>query len=282
MKKLLSIALAALCAVSILSMSSCSSAANSSSTSKASTASATATSGTLTIGVDDTYPPMEYQDNKTGKDVGFDVDMGTEIAKRLGKNVKFTSITWEGIFSGLKAKKFDCIISSVSLTEAREKEYAMTKAYCANAQMIVVKKDDASVKSQNDLSGKNVGCQINTTANDSATTLMKRGLKFNLTTYDKITDCFTALKTNKISSIIVDEVVGEYYIAKDPADYQAASVKLTNEPVAVCCRKEDTALRDSIQGAIDKMVKDGTMAKFSVKWFGKDLTSNIDEKLKSL
>jgi polar amino acid transport system substrate-binding protein len=267
MKRLLAVALATVCALSVLSMTSC---GNSS------------TSGVLTVGVDDTYPPMEFKDAKTGNDVGFDVEMATEIAKRLNKKVKFTSITWTGIFSGLDVKKYDCVISSVSLRTDRVKKYAMTKPYCANAQMIVVRKGDTSITSQKDLSGKTVGCQTQTTANDSADALKKNGLKFKLNTYDQVIECFTSLKVNKISAIIVDEVVGEYYISKNPNDYQSASVNLTNEPIAVCCRKSDTALRDSVQGAIDAMVKDGTMKKISIKWFGKDLISNIDKKVKLL
>lgn len=267
MKKLLAIALAGLCAASILSMSSCGSTAN---------------SADLTIGVDDTYPPMEYKDTKTGNDVGFDIELGNEIGKRINKKVKFQSTTWDGIFAALNSKKFDCIISSVSMTDDRTPKYTFTKPYIANAQMIVVKKGDSTITSQKDLSDKNVGCQVSTTASDSAAKLKSQGMKFNLSTYDQIIQCFQALKSNKISAIIVDEVVGEYYIAQNPNDYQAASVKLTNEPIGVCFRKSDTALRDTVQKALDSMTADGTMKKISIKWFGKDLTSDIDTKLKTM
>lgn len=267
MKKFLAIALAAISAVSVVSLSSCSSAGS---------------SNTLKIGVDDTYPPMEFKETSSTKDVGFDIDMATEIGKRLNKKVEFESTAWDGIFSALDSRKYDCIVSAVSLTPERQKKYAFTKPYIANAQMIVVKKGDESIKTQDDLKGRNVGCQVSTTANDSANTLLKKGMKFNLSTYDQIIQTFMALKSDKISAIVVDEVVGEYYINKSPNDYQAASVKLTNEPIGICFRKEDTALRDKVQKAIDGMNSDGTMKKISEKWFGKDLTSNIDTKLKEL
>lgn len=263
MKKLLAVALAAICVVGVLSLSSCSNTA--------------ASKDTLTVGVDDTYPPMEYKDTSSGKDVGFDIDMANEIGKRLGKKVVFQSTAWDGIFAGLQSNKYDCIISSVSITKSRLSTYAMTQPYCANAQMIVVKKGDNSITKKEDLAGRNVGCQVSTTANDSADKLIASGVKFNLTTYDQIIQTFEALKSNKISAVIVDEVVGEYYIKQDPADYQAASTKLTNEPVGIAFRKNDTALRDSVQKAMDSMVKDGTMKKISIKWFGEDLTSNIDK-----
>lgn len=248
----------------------------------ASASGADTSNGTLTIGVDDTYPPMEFQDPNSDKDVGFDIDMANAIGKSLKKKVVIQSISWDGIFNALNAKKFDCIISSVSMTEEREQNYLFTKPYIANAQMIVVKKGDKSITKKEDLKGTEVAAQVNTTANDSANTLVKNGIALKLTTYDQIIQCFQALKAGKAKAVIVDEVVGEYYIKQSPKDYQSAAVNLTNEPIGVCFRKDDSALRDSVQTAIDGMVKDGSMKKISVKWFGKDLTSNIDETLRTL
>jgi polar amino acid transport system substrate-binding protein len=273
MKKFLAIFLAVLSVLSVMSLTSCNS--------KTANTNSAATK-TLTIGVDDTYPPMEFKDSTGSKDIGFDIDLATEAAKRMGMKVKIEPIAWDGIFAALKAKKFDCIISSVSMTADRVQTYDFTKPYIANAQMIVVKKGDSSITSADSLAGKNVGCQIQTTANDSANTLLKDGVKFNLTTYDQIIECFEALSSNKIQAVIVDEVVGEYYIKQSPDTYEAAAVKLTNEPIGACFRKDESSLRDSMQKAFDSMSADGTMKKISVKWFGKDLTSNIDATLKTL
>lgn len=267
MKRFLAVLLAAISVASVLSLSSCKSASS---------------GDVLKVGMDDTYPPMEFKDTSTSKDVGFDVDLATEIAKRLNKKVQFETTAWDGIFSALDSKKFDCMISGVSMTPEREEKYAFTKPYIANAQMIVVKKGDSSIKSQKDLVGKKVGCQVSTTANISADKLLKKGLKFDLLTYDQIIQTFMALKSGKIQAVVVDEVVGDYYISKSPNEYQEASVKLTNEPIGIAFRKSDTALRDKVQKAIDEMVKDGTMKKISEKWFGKDLTSDINTKLKEI
>jgi polar amino acid transport system substrate-binding protein len=92
----------------------------------------------LVIGVDNTYPPMEYTDDKN-QIVGFDVDMANEIGKKLNLQVEFQSTSWDGIFIALKAKKFDCIISSCSINADRLKGYSMSKPYIANAQVIVTR-----------------------------------------------------------------------------------------------------------------------------------------------
>lgn len=270
MKKYLALVLAAVCLFSVMSLTSCKSSSSSTN------------AKVLTVGVDDTYPPMEYTDSTGTKIVGFDMELAQEVGKRMGMTVKIIPITWSGIFAGLKSKKFDCIISSVSMTSDRVAAYDFTKPYIANAQMIVVKKGDTSITTQSDLSGKNVGCQIQTTANDSASTLIKNGIKLNLTTYDQIIECFQSLSANRIQAVIVDEVVGEYYIKQSPDKYEAAALKLTNEPIGVCFRKDESTLRDSMQTQLDAMVTDGTMKSFSMKWFGQDLTSNIDTKLKML
>lgn len=238
--------------------------------------------GVLRVGVDDSYPPMEYKDD-SGNLVGFDVDMTKEIAKRLGKKAEFVSTQFDGLFQALNTGKYDTIISAMSMTDEREQAFEFTKPYIANAQMIVVKPKDTSIKKAEDLSGKKVGCQISSTANDSADYLQqKEGIKFPLSTYDQIIQPFQDMKAGRLDAIIVDEVVGQYYIAQSPKEYKAAAVKLTNEPIGACFKKGNTVLRDEVQQAIDSMTADGTMKKLSEKWFKADLTSNIDAKLKTL
>ena len=285
MKRITSIILAALTLFSVLALASCSK-GSSSNTAKATvstTSGDTLKSGVLTIGIDNTYPPMEYVDPDSGDNVGFDIDMSKEIGKRLGKTVNFVPTQWDGIFQALNTDKFDAIISSVSMSEDRMQNFAFTKPYIANAQMIIVKKGDKSIKTPSDLKGKTVGCQLGTTANDSATYLQDtEGVKFTLKTYDSEMDTFSDMKAGRLQAIIVDEVVGQYYIKTDSKNFQSASVNLTNEPMGACFKKSNTVLRDEVQKAIDDMVSDGTMKKISVKWFGKDMTSNIDDKLKSI
>lgn len=184
MKRLLALLTVAVLLVSFLS--SCSSTSSSSSTGTTTAGSTTVAMGTLKIGVDDTYPPMEYTDDAGGT-IGFDVDMAKEIAKRMKMKSEFVSTAWDGIFNALNTEKFDCIISSVSMTTERLKNFTFTKPYIANSQMIVVAPGDNSITKPEDLKGKIVGCQISTTANESADKLQKSGVKFKeLKTYDQI------------------------------------------------------------------------------------------------
>lgn len=276
MKKLLALSLSIM--LLVLALSSCTSTKDTTS-STANTSSQTM--ATLKVGVDNTYPPMEYTDDKSNT-IGFDIDLAKEIAKKLNMNIEFVPTGWDGIFAALNADKFDCIISSVSMTTKRLEEFSFTKAYIANSQMIVVKPDNNSINKAEDLAGKKVGCQVSTTANESATKLKDKGIKFDLNTYDQIIQPFADMKAGRIEAIIVDEVVGQYYIGQDKANFKAAAAKLTNEPIGVCVKKTNTALRDKIQTVIDGLIADGTMKTISIKWFNSDLTSNIDTVLKEL
>lgn len=229
--------------------------------------------GVLRIGVDDVYPPMEFKDDK-GATIGFDVEMANEIGKKLGKKVEFVSTAWDGIFTALKADKFDAIISSVSINEERQKEYEFTKPYISNSQVIIVGQKDTSIKSEKDLKGKNVGVQVGTTADESAEKFIK-DTPFTLKKYDQIIQPFSDLKVGRLDAIIVDEVVAKYYVTTDKQSYKLTGGRLTNEPIGVCIKKGNTDLRDKIQKAIDDLKADGTLKKISEKWFGDDLVSNV-------
>lgn len=249
--------------------------------SKPAATSASSAQAVLEVGMDASYPPMEYTDNK-GNMVGFDVDLTNAITKRLGMKAEMQNTAWDGIFQGLKAYKYDCIISSVSIKPDREKSFLFTKPYINNAQMIVVKPGDDSIKTANNLSNKKIGVQVDTTANDSANALTAKGMKFTLHTYPQVIQPFLDLKAGNVQAVIVDEVVGNYYIKQDPSSYKAAAVKLTNEPIGICMRQGDTALQGKLQTALNALYKDGTMKALSVKWFGSDLTSNIDTAYKGI
>jgi len=284
MKKILAIILAAVCLFSLVSMTACTTkgAPSNNSTANKSKASSSITinSNILTIGMDNTYPPMEYTDDANNT-IGFDVDVANEIAKRLNLEVKIVPTAWDGIFQSLKTNKFDCIISSVSISPDRLKNFTFTKPYVNNSQMIVVKPGDNSITKKEDLKDKRVGCQINTTANDSANAILKT-IKFPLTTYDQIIQPFADMKAGRLDAIIVDEVVGKYYIAQDSKNFKAATAKLTNEPIGVCFKQGNTVLRDKVQTALNSIFADGTMKTLSMKWFKQDITVNIDPNYKQL
>ncbi|MPW25994.1 transporter substrate-binding domain-containing protein [Alkalibaculum sp. M08DMB] len=231
----------------------------------------------LTIGVDDTYPPMEYRD-ENNELVGFDVALAKAIGEKLDMEVKFISTGWDGIFSGLKTENYDAIISSVSITPLRLKEFDFSDAYLSNGQVIVVKPGDTSVTKPEDLAGKNVGVQIETTA-DVAAQKYKEENDFEIIRYDEIIQTFNAMKAGHVDYIVVDYPVAIEYVKNDVSSFEISTAQLTNEPIGVCLRKGDKELQEKINGALEELRADGTLKAISEEWLGSDYTTDIDLEL---
>lgn len=96
--------------------------------------------GTLTVGFEAGYPPMEYADESGLEYIGFDVDLAKELADLLGLEVEYVNTAWDGIFAGLDKDQYDVVISAVSITPDRQTNYCMTDPYVANALVIVTMK----------------------------------------------------------------------------------------------------------------------------------------------
>jgi ABC-type amino acid transport substrate-binding protein len=98
----------------------------------------TGTSGKLMVGMEMTYPPMEYMMDDGVTPIGFDIDVAARIAELLGLEVEYVSTAFDSIFPALDKGEFDCAISAVSITPDRQENYIMTEAYVSNALCIVV------------------------------------------------------------------------------------------------------------------------------------------------
>ncbi|MFZ7134672.1 MAG: basic amino acid ABC transporter substrate-binding protein [Eubacteriales bacterium] len=234
----------------------------------------------LKVGVDDTYPPMEYRDEDNNL-VGFDVELAKAIGEKLDMEVEFISSAWTGIFMALDTSNFDVIISSVSITPKRMESYDFSDPYLANGQVIVVRPDDNSVTKPEDLAGKKVGVQITTTA-DTAVEKFKETTDITVEKYDEIIQTFNGMKSGYVDYIVVDYPVAIEYVANDPESFKISSVQLTNEPIGICYRKGDTETQDKINGALEELRNDGTLKTLSEEWLGDDYTSNIDEELNAI
>ena len=245
--------------------------------------------GVLNVGVEATFVPMEYKNDKnklTGFDIEFGEALATQLSKDTGKNVKveWTETAWDGIFNGLNAGQYDAVISCVSLTKERKDGYYMSTPYISNGIVIVSRTNGTQAKTAKDLDGKKVGVQIENTADYAAKAFKKTDApKLELKQFDSMIECFTALEGGQIDYILCDEPVAEYYAGQKPDVYQVSSDILSNEPISVCIKKENTDFGKQVDTAIKAMQEDGTLSKLSEKWFKKDITKDIDaDNLKSI
>ena len=223
--------------------------------------------GKLTIGLDDSYPPMEFRDSKNNL-VGFDIDLGNEVAKKLGVKAEYTSNDFNGMVLALSSSKFNIILSAMSITEERKKSIDFSDTYVMGGQVATVKQGNTKLKSIADLKGKIVACQLGSTG-DAAASAMK-GLK-EVKKYDKITEAFQDLSIGRVDAIVMDAQVGGYYVAKKPGQYEVLTEKISEEPMGIGFKKEDKELKAAVQKALNELKADGTLSKLSMKWFGFDV-----------
>ena len=234
------------------------------------------TSNKLRVGIDDTYPPMEYKD-EAGNYAGFDVELAQEIAKRMNKEIEFVPTAWTAIFTGLSSNKYDCIISSLSITEDRKKTIAYTRPYVANSQTIIVRADNTDVKDETSLGGKIVAVQMGTTSEEACTEFQKTTPFKDFKKYEAMTEALNELKIGRVDAVVCDLVIGKYFVANDKVSFKLVSTSLPKEPIGIGFdKKTNQAEADKMDKVLGDIMADGTLAKISEKWFGEDMTKNLE------
>lgn len=224
-------------------------------------------SGVLTMGLDDSFPPMEFRDDNNNLQ-GFDIDLGNEIAKKLGVKAEFVTTDFNGIILALTTGKFDIILSTLSITDERKQTIDFSEPYIMEGIIVAKKGSNSEINSLEDLKGKTIACQLGTTSESAAQKI--KGIK-ELKKYDKMTEAFHDLSIGRIDAVVVDELVGRYYMSKKNGEYEVLKGKLNDEPVGIGFKKEDVELKEAVQKAVDELKKDGTLSKLSIKWFGEDI-----------
>lgn len=225
----------------------------------------------IVVGLDDNFPPMGFK-NEKNEIVGFDIDMAKEVSKRMNRPIEFKPIDWSSKEAELKSGRIDAIWNGLNITADRQKNMLFSKAYMECKQLLFVPVGSA-IKGQADLEGKVVGMQSASTAeinleNDPAFAKTLKEVK-------KYPDCIAALmdmEAGRVDAIITDEIVGRYYMGKKPGKFVALDTPIG--PVGefgIAFAKDNTVLQGEIQKVLDEMKKDGTSAKISQKWFGKDI-----------
>ena len=232
---------------------------------------AEAAGGTLIVGFDQDFPPMGFVGDN-GEYTGFDLDLAKEVASRLGLEYKAQPVAWDSKDMELESGNIDCIWNGFTIT-GREDDYTWTTPYMANKQVFVVA-NDSDIKSQADLAGKVVEVQADSSAEAALKENQDLANTFGqlLTTPDYNT-AFMDLEQGAVDAVAMDVIVAGYQIKQRNADFKILDDSLSEEEYGVGFKKSNTELRDKVQGALEEMAADGTLAKISDEWFGEDVTT---------
>lgn len=224
------------------------------------------------LGLDDSFPPMGYRD-KNNEIVGFDIDLAKEVTKRMGVTLKLQPIDWSQKFNELNAGLIDCIWNGYTLNDERRQATNVTDPYMKNRQVVVVLAS-SSVQKLADLAGKKLGVQAESSAVQAldGNKAFKASLKQVVEFKDNVT-ALLDLEAKATDAVLMDEIVASHYITTEKKAFRILDEALASEEFGIGFRKADQALRDEVQKQLKAMAADGTLAKISTTWFGRDITT---------
>ena len=235
--------------------------------------------GKLMVAMEVGYPPFEYyaEDGTTPK--GFDVELGKELAKRLGLEAEFVDTAWDGIFAGLNTNRYDVVISACTITPERIENFDFSVPYIGNGQAIILHKDSTlPVKQMKDLANLKVGYQGETTSDIYTKKISaQEGWKYKENAYDKVMNAYDDLRLKRIDAVVSDNLVAVDYLGKENSPFKRVFLGEPDEYFGVTLKKGNTVLRDKINEIINDMIADGTMSNIYIKIFGMDLLDTIAE-----
>lgn len=226
----------------------------------------------IVIGLDDSYPPMGFKD-ENNEIVGFDVDLAKEATKRLNRPVEFKAIDWSSKEAELKSGRVDILWNGLDITEKRKENMLFSDPYMKNRQVVFVPVN-SDIKSLDQLKGKVIGTQSGSTAEDFLDNNQDYAAQFaEVKKYGDYIDAFMDLENGRIDAVVTDELIGTYYMQKHADSFKETDI-VVGEPTdfGIAFAKDNQALRDEVQKVMNEMKADGTIAKISEKWFGKDIT----------
>ncbi|HHV80456.1 TPA: basic amino acid ABC transporter substrate-binding protein [bacterium] len=217
--------------------------------------------GELVVGSDAAYPPFEFVD-KDGNIVGIDIDIAKAVADYLGVRLRVVNTSFDGIIPALLAKKFDFLISAMTITPERAKQVDFSIPYYNAGQLITVRADDNRIKGEKDLQGKIVAVQLGTTGHFYAESIP--GVK-EVRKFETVDGAFLELKSGRADAVIADDLTSLAFV-RSTDGLKVINKLLTKEQYGIAVRKEDKALLRAVNTVIARLKKEGVIEELRKKW----------------
>ena len=230
--------------------------------------------GTLVVGYDNAFAPMGFIDIKTGKDVGFDLDLANAVGEKLGIEIELKPITWSTKELELKTNKIDLIWNGYTITPERQGMVDFTIPYMKNEQVVLINKKNADkYKTVEDMKGALTMAQTGSTAINAIEG--NEFLKDNeVKTLNQNPMILLELQLGMVDVAVMDYVVAGYLLAQDTSTYSEVMLledsSLVGEEYGIGARK-DTDTAEMINGALLELKEDGTLMEIAKKWGLEDL-----------
>ncbi|MFM1653997.1 amino acid ABC transporter substrate-binding protein [Brevibacillus sp. B_LB10_24] len=219
--------------------------------------------GKIKIGTEGTYSPFTFHD-PSGQLTGFDVDVATEVAKRMGVEPVFMETQWDAMFAGLDSKRFDLIANEVGIRPDRQEKYDFSEPYSASQGVLVVHKDNNEITDFSQIKGLKAAQTLTSNWSQKA-----KDSGAQIVATETLTQAVDLVATKRVDVVINDALsVYDYLKQKPDMPVKVVAKYDTNMKNGFMFRKGNPELIEAVNKAIDEMIKDGTYQKISEKWFG--------------
>lgn len=274
-KKMVSILTAAFCASALLAGCGFADTAKTSASSAGAASSSTDGTTTFTVGFDAEYPPYGYMDDETGDYTGFDLELAEAVCEIYGWKLVKTPINWDAKDTELNSGAIDCIWNGFTMN-GREDQYTFSVPYVDNSQVFVVA-EDSGITSKEDLAGKVVGVQ----KDSSALAALQGDEKAladtfaDLPQYADYNTGFMDLEAGAIDALALDIGVANYQIASRGDGYVILDEYLSTEQYGIGFKKGNDELKDTVEKTLLEMADDGTFMEIAEKYADYGLVDSV-------
>lgn len=274
-KKMVSILTAAFCASALLAGCGFADTAKTSASSAGAASSSTDGTTTFTVGFDAEYPPYGYMDDETGDYTGFDLELAEAVCEIYGWKLVKTPINWDAKDTELNSGAIDCIWNGFTMN-GREDQYTFSVPYVDNSQVFVVA-EDSGITSKEDLAGKVVGVQ----KDSSALAALQGDEKAladtfaDLPQYADYNTGFMDLEAGAIDALALDIGVANYQIASRGSGYVVLDEYLSTEQYGIGFKKGNDELKDTVEKTLLEMADDGTFMEIAEKYADYGLVDSV-------
>lgn len=223
--------------------------------------------GVLLVGTEGMYAPFTFHD-KDGKLTGYDVDVITEVAKRLDVKIEFVETQWDALFAGIDAKRFDVMANQISINDQRKAKYDFTDTYTKTNSVLVVNEDNTDIQKYSDMKGKKAAQTMTSNHADFA---KKQGAE--LITVDGFIQEMELVASKRADGGFNDKLaVLDYLKQKKDLKVRVIDEGTDGFDIAFLLRKGEDAKIAEINKALEEMKADGTLKAISEKWFDDDVS----------
>ncbi|WP_149095080.1 ABC transporter substrate-binding protein/permease [Paenibacillus terrae] len=218
----------------------------------------------LVLGMSADFPPYEFHKVINGKDtiVGFDVDIGNEIAKDLGAELVIEDMSFDSLLPALQSGRVDLVLSGMTPTDERRKSIDFSDVYYHSKQVIMVRPEDKDkYPTMAALKGEKIGAQKGSIQEEIA----QKVPNVSVTSLDKISDLVLQLRTQRINAVVIEDTVAKGYTLDGTVTLAKAVPEEAGAETAVGIRKGNTELLASVNKTLARLKADGSIEKFSTE-----------------